>query len=147
MNRLSDRVDVVPAVCDAAGERVLQACGADGMSSLGAPNPELNGQTSALRCLLTLDDYSERGAVAPGWLPVDVEGFELSVLLGARRLLATSGRILRILVEMHPNSWALTGHTRSSAESLFGEINRTPMALICQRNPLGVPVMVCLEPM
>jgi FkbM family methyltransferase len=149
MNRLSDRVDVVPAaVADAAGEGVLHACEADGMSRLGAPNPELDGRTSALRVpVLTLDDYFERAVVAPAWLLVDVEGFELSVLAGARRLLATSGRNLRILVEMHPDSWALTGHTRSSAEALLAEIKRIPVALIGQRDPLGVHGMVCLEPM
>jgi FkbM family methyltransferase len=148
MNGLSDRVDVVPAaVADAAGNGVLHACGADGMSRLSTSNPELEGRTSALRVpVLTLDDYCEQGVVAPAWLIVDVEGFELSVLAGARRLLASRGHNLQILVEMHPDSWALTGHTRSSAEELLVEIKRTPIALSCQGDPLGAHGMVCLEP-
>jgi FkbM family methyltransferase len=149
MNRLSDWVDIVPAaVADAAGEGVLHAYGADGMSRPGAPNPELEGRTSELRVPVpTLDDYCERVAIAPAWLIVDVEGFELSVLAGVRRLLASRGRNLQILVEMHSDSWAITGHNRSSAEVLLTEIKRTPMAPIGQRDPLGVHGMVCLEPM
>jgi len=54
---------------------------------------------------------------------------------------------IKILVEMHHDSWALTGHTRSSAEELLVEIKRTPIALSCQRDPLGAHSMVCLEPM
>src|SRR5262249_12605156 len=52
---------------------------------------------------------------------------------------------IKILVKMHPDSWALTGHSRSSAEELLVEIKRTPIALRCQRDPLGAHGMVCLE--
>ena len=54
---------------------------------------------------------------------------------------------INILVEMHLDSGALTGHTRSSAEELLVEIKRTPIALSCQRDPLGAHGMVCVEPM
>jgi hypothetical protein len=54
---------------------------------------------------------------------------------------------INILVEMHPDSWALNGHTRSSAEEPLVEIKQTPIALSCRRDPLGAHGMVCLEPM
>jgi hypothetical protein len=54
---------------------------------------------------------------------------------------------INILVEMHPDSWALTGHTRSLAEEPLVEVKQVPVALSCRRDPRGAHGMVCLEPM
>ena len=116
------------------------------MSRLGAPNPQLDGRTTALTVpVQTLDGYCEATGVVPAWLLIDVEGFELSVLAGARRLLAATGRRLGVFVEMHPDSWALTGHTRAAAETLLAAIGRTPTPLMGQGDPLGEHGMVYLE--
>jgi hypothetical protein len=62
------------------------------------------------------------GLEAPDDVPVtevDVEGWELAVLRGARETIRRRGRALAIFVEMHPSAWPLLGTSR---ESLLDEL-------------------------
>jgi FkbM family methyltransferase len=56
--------------------------------------------------LTTLDAYSERAAVTPDLVKIDVEGAEVAVLRGAQRLLASNATIL---CELHPFAWERNG--------------------------------------
>ena len=49
---------------------------------------------------LTLDELSERWGLRPAFLKIDVEGAEIHVLRGARRLLREGD--LKVMVELHP---------------------------------------------
>lgn len=124
LNGLERRVDIVPAAIGAtAGEATLFAMDTDGMSRLGAPNPTLAGRAAAITVpVVSLDDLCESRALAPDWLMLDIEGFEIAALSGARRLLTTRRHSMGVVVEMHPDSWEVAGTSRADAESLFREL-------------------------
>jgi FkbM family methyltransferase len=148
LNGLERRVEIVAAaVGAAAGEAALFAIDADGMSRLGAPNPMLAGRATAITVpVVSLDDLCESRALAPDWLFLDIEGFEIAALSGARRLLATGRQSIGIVVEMHPDLWELAGTSRADAESLLRELGLRAEPLSGQVDPLAVHGHVWLRP-
>jgi len=147
LNGLGGRVRVEPAaVADAGGEAILHASGSDGMSRLGAPNVLLGNRTMAIPVpVVTLDEYCAERALVPQWLLLDVEGFELAALRGARRLIASRGAALGIVVEMHPDVW--DPEDRRNAALLLAELGRRPVPLTGQRDALSEHGLVFLEPL
>lgn len=145
LNGLDSRAEIVPAaVSDRAGEAVLYAAGADGMSRLGEPNPQLIGQTTPMSVpVVTLDEFCQSRGLKPDWLFLDIEGFEIAALSGARRLLARPD--LGVVVEMHPDSWSIAGSSRPAAEALLREVGRRAVPLSGQRDALGEYGHVWLE--
>ena len=61
--------------------------------------------------LTTLDHYCARERLRPDVIKVDVEGWELAVLRGARALLTRTPSVA-LFVEMHPSVWPLIGVTK-----------------------------------
>jgi FkbM family methyltransferase len=139
MNNLSARVTVVPAAIGAQnGEAVLFAAGADGMSRMGAPNIAIAEQVQPITVpLMTLDHYCQRSSLSPDWLMIDIEGFEIAALEGARRLIESRGRSLGIVVEMHPNVWPSAQTTRARAEALLADLRLKAVPLTGQSDPLN----------
>lgn len=138
-NRLSNRVEVVPAAVGArAGEATLYAADADGMSRLGAPNVLIADRVTPVTVpVITLDDYCEATGVAPDWLLMDIEGFEIAALAGARRLIRRRGKQLGVIVEMHPTLWDSAHTTRPEAESLLADLVLRAVPLTGQSDPLN----------
>lgn len=147
LNELDARVTVVPAaVAETSGEAVLYAAEADGMSRLGEANRAIAARVSEIDVpVVALDDFCRAEGLAPDWLFIDIEGFELAALAGARRLIKERGAKLRIVVEMHPNVWDSAGTTRDGAESLFAELRLRAVPLTGQADPLGEHGLVYLE--
>jgi FkbM family methyltransferase len=130
-NHLSERVKVVgAAVSDTRGEATLFAeQGGDGMSRLGLPNDALSQTVPIVVPVTDLDSFFEN---APAWLVIDVEGFEMRVLRGARRIIR---ECKGIVVELHPASWGLAGTTRGDLESLLAEHSLKMTPLTGQTDP------------
>jgi FkbM family methyltransferase len=130
-NHLSERVEVIgAAVSDARGEATLFAeKGGDGMSRLGLPNHELS-QTVPIK--VPVVDLDSSFANAPAWLVIDVEGFELRVLRGARRIIP---QCKGLVVELHPASWSLAGTSRADLESVLAEHSLKMTPLTGQKDP------------
>lgn len=147
MNGLAERVLIVPAaVGERSGEDILYAAEADGMSRLGEPNQALAGSVSEITVpLVTLDEYCEANALKPDWLFLDIEGFEIAALAGARELIRRRQGEMGIIVEMHPNVWNSANTTRARAESLLDELGLRPVALTGQSDPLGEHGLVHLS--
>ena len=147
LNGFAERVEVIEAaVGDARGEATLYAAGVEGMSRLGAPNALLKARARPLRVpVVTLDDFCRARDLRPDWLFIDIEGFELSALAGARRLVRERGAALHLVVEMHPNVWDTAGATRDTAAALLDELGLRPVPLTGQRDPLGEHGLVYLE--
>jgi FkbM family methyltransferase len=61
----------------------------------------------------TIDEFCERTGIEPDFIKIDVEGFELSALRGARETIRRRARALALFVEMHPAVWPLI-HVRQS---------------------------------
>jgi FkbM family methyltransferase len=94
------------AVGATEGESVFFSPCADGMSRLGAPNKLIADRTKETTVVVTtLDAYTAKTGIDPNWLLIDIEGFEIRALLGARDLVRRRTGKLGIVVEMHPNVW------------------------------------------
>jgi FkbM family methyltransferase len=148
LNGLESRVEIVPAAVGAtAGEATLFAADTDGMSRLGTPNPLLEGRTTPITVpIVTLDDLCASRRLVPDWLFLDIEGFEIAALTGARRLLSAVRERLRLVVEMHPDAWEVAGSSRSEAEALFREFRLHAEPLSGQADPLREHGHVWLRP-
>lgn len=139
LNGLAGRVTVVPAaVAASAGTATLYAADADGMSRLNEPNSAIAQRVRGITVeTLTLDGYCEGAGVSPDWLFIDIEGFEVAALEGARKLIEARGRELGIVVEMHPDAWASAGTTRAQLERLLDELGLDTVPLMGQADALG----------
>src|SRR5207237_8296097 len=112
---LTERVEMGAAAVGArGGEAGLYAADADGMSRLGAPNEAIAAHVSEINVpVVTLDDYCKAEGLTPYWLLIDIEGFEIAALAGARALIQSRSGSLGLVVEMHPNVWASADPTRA----------------------------------
>ena len=139
LNRLTERVQVVPAAVGAVGgEAILYAADCDGMSRLGSPNQAIADRVSEIRVpVITLDSYCLENGLVPDWLFVDIEGYEIAALAGARDLIESCGKALEIVVEMHPNAWASADTTREDAETLLDDLGLEALSLTGQADPLS----------
>ncbi len=139
LNRLAGRVTVVPAAVTAsAGNATLYAADADGMSRLNEPNRAIAQRVREITVeTLTLDGYCESEGVSPDWLFIDIEGFEIAALEGARNLIEARGRGMGMIVEMHPNIWSSAETDRAQLERLLGELGLDPVPLTGQTDALG----------
>lgn len=146
MNMLAEQVEIVPvAVGASAGEAVLYAAGADGMSRLGAPNEEIAARVSPLTVpVVALDDYCASHNLKPDWLLIDIEGFEMAALDGARELIQGRRGELGIIVEMHPNVWESAHTTREKAAALLKDLELSALPLTGQSDLLGEHGLVYL---
>jgi FkbM family methyltransferase len=148
MNDLGGRVELVAAAVGArSGSATMYASDFDGMSRLGAPNVLIADRVREITVpVVTLDEFCEERALAPDWLFIDIEGFEIAALEGARRLLQRRGSDLHIVVEMHPGVvWESAGTTREGAEALLEELSLRAVPLTGQSDPLGDHGLVYLE--
>jgi FkbM family methyltransferase len=134
MNGLNARVEIVPAaVSDRQGSSTFFASeDGDGMSRLAIANEKLVGTVPLTVPTTTLDDYC---VVPPKWIVVDVEGFEIHVLRGARRLLTTCAGVV---VELHPGAWHSAGTSRQELERIIDELSLSVTPLSGQSDALGV---------
>ncbi len=144
-NALGDRVTVVPAAVAAVpGELTLYAEGADGMSRLARPGDSLAGTAAQVRVpVTTIDEYCRTAGAIPDVILVDIEGFEIEALRGARGTITAHRPV--IVAEMHPNVWSSSNTTRASAEALLRELRLRPVALSGQNDPLDDWGQVWLE--
>jgi len=104
MNHLDEHVKIEKvAVGDSIKEATLYASGSNGMARLDVSNPIIRESSVPIKVpVITLDDYCLKHKVTPDWLLIDVEGYEIAVLKGAKNLLKKHEKI-KIIVEMHPN--------------------------------------------
>lgn len=144
-NGISERVTVVSfAVSSAPGESVLYAEGADGMSRLAEANRGLRATAvETMVPVTTLDNWCTANDRWPDALLLDIEGFEIEALRGARETIARQKPI--IAVEMHPNVWHTSNASRSAAEQLLSELRLRPVPLSGQLDPLAEHGQVWLE--
>jgi FkbM family methyltransferase len=146
MNRLACRAEVVErAVSDRLGSATFYLSGTDGRSRLGQPNPELDGQTHSVEVgVETLDHFCEDRGIRPAALIMDIEGFEIAALLGARDLYSSDPPPITV-IEIHPNAWEVAGTCRADLERLLNEYRLRVVPLSGQVDPLEQYGHVALE--
>ena len=118
---LNDLDGIVRPVDAAVGDVETRAefllMGTAGEGRLAAPADRDEGRLNV--AVVTIDAFCAREGLDPDFIKVDVEGWELAVLRGARETIRRRGRALALFVEMHPSAWPLLGTTR---ESLLDEL-------------------------
>ena len=93
------------AVSDREGRAALAAEGHHGTSRLAADG-ERGTETVET---VTIDQFCAREQIVPTLIKIDVEGWELEALRGARETIARGGDGLAVFVEMHPTAWRERG--------------------------------------
>jgi FkbM family methyltransferase len=144
MNGLADRISVVPAaLSDKEGTATFHAVGISGKSALSDANLDSTAETFDVP-VTTIDTYCESHDIKPSLIKIDVEGFEFSVLNGARKTL----RRFRpaILVELHPMNWPSLGIDPRWAEAQLAELNYKVTPVENQHNVLSEHGHVMLQP-
>ena len=110
MNGVEDRVELIKAAAgDTSGVTRFHQHLVD--SDQNSVFPLLTPAQSRVTevPMVTLDEIADRLDLAPDWIRMDVQGFELSVLRGAGKILARQGNPVRIVAEVHPSIWSLNG--------------------------------------
>jgi FkbM family methyltransferase len=128
-NPEGQRITVVPhGVSDRPGEEIFYAAGIEGFSRLGQPNRERPEEHRALQVpITTIDDFCLEQGIRPNWILIDIEGYEVAALRGAKQTILTSGS--RIMVEMHPLLWESAGTCREEFAELLAEHRLAAVAL------------------
>ena len=105
------------------------------MSRLEAPNPALAAESHALTVpVLTLDNFVRTNRTIPDLVLIDVEGFELRVLEGARSLI--KDRNTHFVVEMHPALWSTANSSSDQIAAFLKEMQLRPKCLNGQHDTL-----------
>jgi FkbM family methyltransferase len=93
------------AVTDRTGTAALRRTAAQGGARLADPG---NAGEETVRTV-SIDEYCAAEEIVPAVIKIDVEGWELEALRGARETIGRSGDRLRLFVEPHPSVWAERG--------------------------------------
>ncbi|HJX89697.1 MAG TPA: FkbM family methyltransferase, partial [Pyrinomonadaceae bacterium] len=86
--------------------------------------------------LKTIDSVLEDTQSLPNCVLVDIEGWEIAALLGAPRLLAAEPFPM-LIIELHPDAWAWSGHSRHDLEALLKRYSLYIAPLSGQHDPLS----------
>jgi FkbM family methyltransferase len=140
LNDAAGRIETVArAVSDTPGEAAFFATELEGFSRLGQPNPEANHEKlmTVTVPVTSVDAFCAERGLLPDWITMDIEGYEIAALSGARETIKAAGGRLRLVVEMHPALWRSTGKSQAQLENLMTELNLTPICLTGQADPFA----------
>lgn len=137
LNKITS-VEVIQAAVGAeTGRATLYACGPDEIARLESPNPIAGDAARPISVnITTIDEFCVQRNVKPNWIVMDIEGFEIAALEGARETILTHRP--RLIVEMHPAIWPSSANTtRAQAEALLSDLELKCEPIQGQRDPLG----------
>ena len=134
INRLSNVHIVAAAAGDAPGSADFYAETWDGMGRMGAPNQSLRETERFTVPVTTIDQQVAQTGLVPDFMLIDVEGFEIAVLDGARNTLLQHRPT--VVVEMHPSVWVSARTDRNRAESLLRDLGLQATPFVPGMDPL-----------
>jgi len=112
MNGLESIVTAVPCAVGAeVTDAPLVVAGTGGESRLATLH-EADAATLTVP-VTTIDAFCRERHITPAFIKIDVEGFELAVLRGARETIRRNGSALALFVEMHPSVWPVLGMSKA----------------------------------
>jgi FkbM family methyltransferase len=129
LNDLAGRVEAIgSALADRCGEALFYAHRFNGENSLSPSHARRVPSAAAVRVpLTTVDAFCAERNIVPTLLKIDVEGYELHVLRGARQTFARHRPAA--VVEIHPAKWREAGDDRASAASTLADLGYRPVPL------------------
>jgi FkbM family methyltransferase len=138
LNGYSNRVTIIEeAIGEQSGRVEFYISGADPMGRPDRPNPLLSRTRAVEVAVTTLDDFFDQRKVVPRCLLIDIEGWEIGALHGGQILLQSSLSAMLIVVELHPNAWSWSGHSREQLDTLLAKFGLAATALSGQQDPLA----------
>jgi len=145
LNQVADRVCVSPlAVSDQEGIAFLYTMANCPENTLSATHHRLPQPQKHRVRVTTLDAFCASQSLVPDIIKIDIEGFELHALRGARETLIRQRPI--VVVEMHPMNWPEIDVTAAQVDQFLSELNYRLRPLEGQADPLGEYGHVVLEP-
>lgn len=134
-NPEGERIAIIPTgVSDRIGESTFFAAGIEGFSRLGEPNRARPEDHRSFRVpITTIDEFCTEHGVRPNWMLIDIEGYEVAALRGARETILLARP--RIVVEMHPFLWESAGTSREEFAGLLRELGLRADPLSNQADP------------
>jgi len=146
LNLLTDRIAAIGcAVSDTTGEAKFYAHSFNGENTLSAAFARrVPVARPVLVPVTTVDAFCAAHRIAPALLKVDIEGFEIHALRGAKETLRRHRPA--VVVELHPMNWPEIGVSRDQAEQTLSELGYRPVPLDGQADPLAEYGHVVLEP-
>lgn len=144
-NLEGERVTVVAkGISDHTGDATFFGAGIEGFSRLGSPNRERREtHRSFVVPLTTIDLFCSAHYLHPDWILIDIEGYEVAALHGARRLLAAG--TTRFIVEFHPSLWGESGASRYEFIRMLEQLHLRPRPLSGQTDVWRENGQVLLE--
>ena len=137
LNRYSDRVSIVEiAIGQHLGTTDFYVAGANPMGRAQQPNPLLRRTRRITVPVKTIDSILEETQRLPNCVLVDIEGWEIAALLGAPRLLAAEPFPI-LIIELHPDAWGWSGHSRHDLEALLKRYSLHIAPLSGQLDPMS----------
>lgn len=76
---------------------------------------------------------------------MDIEGYEVAALAGARETIRAGRNRLGIIVEMHPTLWKIAATSRADFETLLDDLSLKPIPLTGQADPFADYGIVSFE--
>ena len=145
LNGVRDRVTTLPiAVSDRTGLAILYTEPHSTENTLCDQHPRLRAAQAVEVPLTTIDTFCAEQTVTPTLIKVDIEGFEVHALRGARETMLRHRPI--VVVEVHPMNWPAIGVNGEEIVSLAAERGYRLLSLEGQTDPLAALGHVLLEP-
>jgi FkbM family methyltransferase len=126
---------VAAAVADREGTAAFVVSTTAGEGRLATSSEGRDGSDVGL---VTIDRFCARERIEPGFIKIDVEGWELAALRGARETIGRAGKSPAVFVEMHPSVWPLIGVTRKDVLAELDAQRMEIVPLTAGRDPWAV---------
>jgi FkbM family methyltransferase len=96
------------AISDTSGEVAFRSAGLQGDNHIVSAH-EANTVDVIRTPAISIDEFCATQKIQPHLIKVDVEGYELDVLRGAKETIRSCREHLALFVEMHPTTWGRLG--------------------------------------
>jgi FkbM family methyltransferase len=145
LNAVEDRITIVPmAVSDLAGAATFYTVSNSQENTLAGSHSRIPTAVPITVPVTTIDEFCANNGATPALIKMDIEGFEIHALRGARETLLRYRPA--VVVELHPMNWPEVGVQPEDLETLLREVGYRALALEHQRDLFGEYGHAALEP-